>query len=242
MNKTILLSALLVAAGTVHAQASSRSSNETRLPQQRVYTYAIELDAAGKVGRLAPHGFVADAISGRLDGEVRDWIFEPAAAPDAAVPSTTFLRIVVAPHGDGAADDFEVVSAMTGPAPERLTQPDYPLHDQRVGREGSLVLKLEVGADGRVQSVEIHDLLGDISRKMAQGAKSSALDWRFTPETVAGKPLASTILWPVCFLGATSSTANCTWVGPDSQRFSSKTVLTLNPAARLVYPLASGGR
>lgn len=241
MNHAILLSALLVASGAAQADGPLPPSNDTRVSQQSVYTYAIELDRDGSVSRLSPHGFNADAISRKLDAQIGAWIFEAAETEGRRVPTATYLRVVVARHADDTGG-FAVVSALTGPAPERLTQPDYPVRDQRAGMQGTVVLKLQVGSDGRVAAVDVHEVAGNVSRSMAQAAKSSALEWRFTPEMADGKPLASTILWPVCFLGAQSSASGCRWYGPDSQRFSSKTVLTLNPAARLISPLAFEGR
>lgn len=223
--KQALLFPVLVACGALHADIVA-----ARETPQKVYTYALELDSAGKVARLSPHGFAADATSRRLDADIGGWIFE--SAPGA---TTTYLRVVVAPDADGG---FDVVSATTGPAAQTLAQPGYPVRDQRAGMEGTVVLKLAVDAGGRVSGVDVHDVVGSVSRAMVNSARSSARTWTFDPETVAGQPVASTVLWPVCFLGAASSATSCAWRGPDAQRFSSKTVLTLDPAARLVSPLA----
>lgn len=227
--KQVLLFSVLVACGALHADIVAAQA----LPQ-KVYTYAIELDSEGKVAELSPHGFAADAISRRLDAEIGGWIFE--AAPSA---TTTYLRVVVAPDAGGG---FDVVSAITGPAPQTLEQPGYPVRDQLAGMEGTVVLELAIGPDGRVDAVGVHDVVGSVSRAMTNAATASAKTWTFSPETVNGKAVASTVLWPVCYLGAASSASACAWRGPDAQRYSSKTVLTLNPAARLVSPLAFEAR
>lgn len=228
MNKVLLFS-VLVACGALHSDIVVAQE----LPQ-KVYTYAIELDSAGKVAGLSPHGFADDATSRSLDAEIRGWIFE--AGPAA---TTTYLRVVVAPDITGG---FDVVSATTGPAPQTLVQPGYPVRDQLAGMEGAVVLKLAIGADGRVDAVAVHDVAGNVSRTMASAAATSAKTWTFSPETVGGEAVASTVLWPVCYLGAASSASACAWRGPDAQRFSSKTVLTLDPAVRLVSPLAFQSR
>lgn len=234
-----LLFSVLFASAMLHAPLAIASEAGVVPTQQRVYTYAIELAGDGSVTRLAPHGFEADAISRDLDTQIGNWIFAAAEAGGVPASTTTFLRVVVAANNDGG---FDVLSATTGPAAQTLAQPDYPVRDQLAGMEGTVVLKLAVDADGRVSAADVHDVVGSVSRAMANAAKSSAMGWTFSPETVAGQPVPSTVLWPVCYLGAASSASSCDWRGPDAQRFSSKTVLTLNPAARLVSPLAFEGR
>lgn len=241
MNHPVSASALLVVLGMAHGCVFAAGPEQVRAPEQRVYTYAIELDSNGMLTRLSPHETATDAIGRQLEARIVEWIFEPGESDGAKAATSTYLRVVVAPRAREAGA-FDLVSATTGPAPARLTRPEFPLRDQRAGLAGSVVLKLDIDAQGRVERAEVHDLAGNISRTMAQAAKASASEWRFTPEMIDGRAVASSILWPVCFLGAQSSASDCAWQGPDAQRFSSKTVLPLNPAARLVSPLALQGR
>jgi TonB family protein len=241
MNRTFLLTAVLTASGVAWASGPAVSTQDSGESPHRVYTYEIELDRNGGVRQLAPHGFNPDAISAALDRQIGDWIFEAATHETAPASTRTFLRVVVSTDPE-TLDGFEVVSAMTGPAPQYLPHPEYPIRDQMAGRQGTVVLKLQLDRNGRVAAADVDRVTGSISRTMARSARAAALDWRFTPESTDGQPHASTILWPVCFIGAQSSVSDCTWKGPDAQRFSSKTVLTLNPAARLVSPLAYEGR
>lgn len=240
MKRTFLLTAALMASGVALASGPPVSTPGPGERSHRVYTYEIELDRDGGVRRLAPHGFYPDAVSAVLDRQIGDWIFEAATIEPAPASTTTFLRVVTT-HSD-AQEGFEVVTALTGPAPQHLRHPEYPVRDQMAGRQGTVVLKLQLDQAGRVATADVDTVTGTISRTMAASARTAALDWRFTPESVDGQLRASTILWPVCFVGAQSSVSDCTWQGPDAQRFSSKTVLTLNPAARLVSPLAYEGR
>lgn len=238
MGRSIVFS-VLAACGIASVTVTAAAGDGHLSAQQSVYTYAIEVGGDGSVKRSSPHGFAPDATSRKLDEQIAGWIFEAAEDGGTPVSTTTYLRVVVAPRADGG---FDVMSATTGPAPRTLSQPDYSIRDQLAGMEGAVVLKLAVDADGRVDAVEVHDVVGDISRAMAGAAKSAALTWTFAPETVAGKPVASTVLWPVCYLGADTAASSCAWRGPDAQLFSSKTVLTLNPATRLVSPLALEAR
>src|SRR3546814_1968613 len=96
-------------------------------------------------------------------------------------------------------------SDLTGPAPVALTQPDYPVRDQLAGREGMVVLKLEVGADGAVDAAVVQATTSGVSRPMASAAVEAAQQWRFAPELVAGQAVPSTMLWPVCYVGRETS-------------------------------------
>jgi len=233
MKTRMLLPIALLGCATAHVQASQSTQTES---VQSVYTYALELAADGAVSAIAPHGFQADATSRKLDAEIRNWIFEPAASGSGSTTST-YLRVVTQASVDNSAG-FEVVSATTGPAPRSLAQPHFPFTDQMRGREGTVVLELTVGADGKVAQATVHDLHGGPSRAMANAALEAARGWTFSPEIVDGQAVQGRLLWPVCYLGRASSVADCTWSGPDAQRLSSKTVLTLDPAVRLVAPVA----
>lgn len=45
-----------------------------------------------------------------------------------------------------------------------LTEPDYPVCDQLAGREGMVVLKLEIGADGAVAAAVMQATTGGVSQ------------------------------------------------------------------------------
>jgi periplasmic protein TonB len=201
--------------------------------EQRVYIYAIELDRNGQVQRLARHSGPGDAVARQLEARIGDWIFAGARRDGQAVATSSYLRVVVEPsaQNDGGP---RLVSVTTGPAPASLTMPAFPVSDQRAGMSGSVVLKLRIDAAGRVERADVHDTAGNVSRAMANSALASAMQWRFRTETVDGQPVAGTVLWPVCFLGKSSDATVCGWEGPDAQRYSSKTVLALEPAARVV--------
>lgn len=199
---------------------------------QQVYTYVVELDADGRIASLAPHGTSPGPTTSALAAEIRGWVFD-AGAPDAA--SRTYLRVVVDESAEGG---HEVVSATTGPALAAMTPPDYPMRDQLAGHEGMVVLRLEVAADGSVEDAGVHAATGTVSRAMAAAAAAASREWRFSSEQVGGKSVASTLLWPVCYLGAHSTPAACSWTGPDAQRFSSKTVLPLQPNVTVSWTAA----
>ncbi len=233
MKSLILLPIAFAVSLAAHAGQTTVATEES---PQRVYTYALSLDAGGGVQEIVPHGFAPDAISRSLETEIGDWIFEPSAASQDNEPTRTFLRVVV--KTDNVDRGYSLVSATTGPAPLTLDQPEYPINDQKRGNEGTVVLELRVASDGTVAQASVHGVSGTASRAMAGAALAAARDWTFMPEIVDGRAVEGTLLWPVCYLGARSSVSSCAWSGPDAQRRSSRMVLTLDPAIRLVSPIA----
>lgn len=213
------------------AQASGAPEAST----QQVYTFAIELDADGRLAGVTPHGSAPGASGAALASEIRGWVFDAAAGSDASETTRTFLRVVV---DEAAAGGYRVVSATTGPALANMAPPEYPVRDQLAGNEGMVVLRLQVGADGSVQDAEVHAATGSVSRTMADAARDASRQWSFSPEQVAGRAVASTLLWPVCYLGPSSPVSACRWTGPDAQRFSSKTVLPLDPNVTVTWTAA----
>ncbi len=207
-------------------------ASEAPQSTQHVYTFAVELDADGRLQRLEPYGAASGSAADALSAEIRDWVFAPDARALAGKGTRTYLRVVVDEPGQGA---YRVVSATTGPALAAMTPPDYPMRDQLAGKEGMVVLRLQVGADGAVADVDVHAATGNVSRAMAGAAATASRQWRFAPEQVAGQPVPSTLLWPVCYLGPASTPSTCSWTGPDDQRFSSKTVLPLDPGVTVSY-------
>lgn len=234
------LAGVLVLSSAVHGVSASEAGAQQA---QRVYTYALQIDGDGNVERVTPFGAATDAIGRDLASRVDTWLFSTTTRPQrqAGEDYRTYLRLVVTPRTETPAG-YELISATTGPAPEHLVLPLYPPRDQMEGRQGTVVMKLDIAADGSVRDAEVHDIDGNVSRNMAIAARKAASQWRFATEKVDAQPVASTVLWPVCFLGATSTATNCAWSGPEAQRYSSKTVVVLDPVAELVTPLAFEGR
>ena len=213
------------------AQASGTPAPST----QQVYTFNVELGADGRIAGIERHGIAPGNSGDALAAEIRNWVFNPDEGAGETATTHTFLRVVV---DEAAGGGYDVVSATTGPALAAMTPPDYPMRDQLAGNEGMVVLRLEVGADGAVRASEVHAATGRVSRAMAAAAAEASRQWRFSPERVAGKAMPSTLLWPVCYLGPASNVSACSWTGPDALRFSSKTVLPLDPNVTVSYTAA----
>jgi protein TonB len=71
----------------------------------------------------------------------------------------------------------------------KLPKPEYPLALQRAGEQGTVVLRVEVKADGRVGAIEVIGNPG--YPRLVQAAIKAARKARFRPATLDGKPVDS---------------------------------------------------
>lgn len=77
-----------------------------------------------------------------------------------------------------------IVGAQVDPRYSGLLQPPYPAAEQRAGRSGRVVLRVLVGADGRVHQVERIEAASDAF--FAAAERQALTRWRFTPATRDG--------------------------------------------------------
>lgn len=222
------------------AVAASAPAAETTEAAQHVFTYALELGDDGQIRSLEPNSTIPADLRPELERHIHGWLFEPVEVDGSRAAIHTFLRIgvEVPPAGPKA---LRILSATTGPAADYVQFPEYPMGAQLRGEEGVVVLRLKVGADGTVQEISQYESGSRTARVLADAARKAAGSWRFKPERINGAPVASTVLLPVCFMTAKPTPQTCAWKGPESRRFTRHTVLTLDPAARLVTGLASEG-
>ncbi|MBX3593701.1 energy transducer TonB [Sphingomonas sp.] len=90
-----------------------------------------------------------------------------------------------------------MVDAMPDPRYARDFQPDYPASELRAEREGLVRVRIRIGADGRVKSVE---QLASPSAALFDATRRHALSaWRFKPATRDGVPVESMKVMTVRF-------------------------------------------
>lgn len=75
------------------------------------------------------------------------------------------------------------------PGAKRRFQPDYPPTSRRLGEEGSVILQVMVGTDGKVQEAKVQSSSG-FPRLDEAALKHALRAWRFNPGTEDGKPVA----------------------------------------------------
>lgn len=66
-------------------------------------------------------------------------------------------------------------------------QPDYPAAERRLGREGSVAVRVLIGTDGRVKQVERQSATSDDFFAATQ--RTALSQWRFRPATRDGVPI-----------------------------------------------------
>ncbi len=79
----------------------------------------------------------------------------------------------------------------------RNPPPRYPAAALRRGEGGTVVLRVNVGADGRADEVAVARRSG--SRELDRAAMVAVRDWRFKPATRNGREVASVVEQPVEF-------------------------------------------
>jgi protein TonB len=128
----------------------------------------------------------------------------PPAAAAPAAPAAQAQTQAQAPAGEAPpsaanAPGFGRVEGGVTRGPERLEQRPiaYPAGATSRGEQGTVMLRLQVDAAGRVAAAEIVTSSG--YRSLDQAAQEAAQGWRFRPATRDGQPVASVVRAPVTF-------------------------------------------
>ncbi|WP_363796815.1 energy transducer TonB [Lysobacter firmicutimachus] len=132
------------------------------------------IDRPGEAAPLDEHGTPA-RLAVRRVGPMSP---TQSAAANAALPA---LAVVTAAR----------------PLFDRSPEPDYPPTALRRGEGGTVVVRIEVGADGVPGEVGLARRSG--SRELDRAALTAVRDWRFRPATRDGTEVASVVEQPVEF-------------------------------------------
>jgi len=108
----------------------------------------------------------------------------------------------------GAADSGPIEPPRVDPLPEPVRigpridprselQPPYPASEQREANEGSVAVRLLIGADGRVKAVEKVRATSDAFFRATE--RHALRAWRFKPATLDGKAIESRFTMTVTF-------------------------------------------
>jgi len=128
----------------------------------------------------------------------------PAEAPPpigetTPLPSESPVSTPSAPRERPAS---ERVQPSTTPADRVATaidqpQPEYPAAALRAGEQGTVMLRVDVGADGKPTDVQVVER--SRSRDLDRAAQRAVRDWTFQPAMRNGKAVASVVQVPVDF-------------------------------------------
>jgi TonB family protein len=169
----------------------------------------VDIDDSGRVVAIE----LEPEFDAALRHEISTWAFEPARVDGAAVASRTHLSVSLRASERGAGRaGVEVVSVSNGPRPTGKRDMHYPKRAIERRVQGVVMLTLTVAADGTVThaaaDAEAHPLLRSAALRSADG-------WRFIPEQVAGRPVATRIRAPVAYC-ITVDIETCRDAGTDA--------------------------
>lgn len=122
---------------------------------------------------------------------------------DPPVIDNVFNDPIVVPRFDPPADPPKPavvpvrIEAQVDPRFADRLQPPYPLSEQRAGNEGIVKVRVRIGADGRVVSVEKLAAASDAFFEVTQ--RHALRQWRFRPATLDGRPVESVKVMTVRF-------------------------------------------
>jgi protein TonB len=83
------------------------------------------------------------------------------------------------------------------PTPLSSPAPRYPVEALRNGESGTVLLHVEVGADGVPTDVQVSQ--SSHSRSLDRAASEAVRHWRFHPAQRNGQPVAGSVQVPVAF-------------------------------------------
>lgn len=143
-------------------------------------------EAAGRTGQASG----SDAFS--------EQILEPLPEPPARVEPTR-PPVAEAPPAPAPAAPPPPVSRAgdSAPRPVRSPAPDYPRQALRNRETGTVLLRVDVGTDGRVRSVSV--ARGSGSRDLDRAAVRAVQRWRFEPARRGGEAVMGTVDVPIDF-------------------------------------------
>ncbi len=124
--------------------------------------------------------------------------------PDAEVPPARPRDIAIAPRPSAPAapgtppPPLEAMAANDSlPQPIHAPPPRYPRTAQRRGESGTVLLRVYVTADGRVDRLEM--LQSSQSRNLDRAASDAIRRWRFRPAMRAGQAVPGNVMVPITF-------------------------------------------
>ena len=119
----------------------------------------------------------------------------PAPLPPIAAPTAMVETPAAAPSAPPAPSKIELPSSDA----EYLQnpKPPYPPISKRLGEQGTVLLQILIGIDGKAQKGEIKKSSGFM--RLDQAALNTVMTWRYVPGKRAGVPEAMWFTVPIAF-------------------------------------------
>ncbi|WP_299202236.1 energy transducer TonB [uncultured Amphritea sp.] len=114
------------------------------------------------------------------------------------IPAT---QVAATPVADESVSSVQQSTLFYQSHPDFLTPPDqpqYPRLARKLGIEGQVILRVEIGRDGSVEGLRLEQSSG--SDLLDQAARSAVQRWQFVPATQNGLAVASYVRVPIDFV------------------------------------------
>lgn len=156
------------------------------------------LDPDGRIACLEPlpdqNRQTVNAVMQRIPG----WRFTPAKRDGipAHAESTLYVSLEGEPDASGGYA-MRITHAYTGPRALQQPVPKYPQRELTRQRAGSVLLLVEVQADGSVAKVEADEAMSDTG--FVQSSVQAVRRWKFEPERIGGQAVSTRTAIPIIF-------------------------------------------
>lgn len=138
-----------------------------------------------------------DALPSAADVDEGDSISGTGEAADGTIAPPDLAQTLPPPPTAPQAMPPAASGASTSASPLRAPQPQYPPQALRRGERGTVLLQVEVDAEGRPARVDV--VQSSRSRALDREAVRTVERWTFNPATRGGQPVATRVLVPIVF-------------------------------------------
>lgn len=190
--------------------------------ERREFTYGVaaEIDPGGRVVDAdLKASDVDEAFATTIEGLVKQWRFRPAMADgQPAAATTTLTTQVVVDIDENQSAKVTARYLRHGAAPDGLQLPPrYPKDAMRRQVSAEVAVVATVDAEGQPMKVELHSLMMNLDdarlgKRFAAEAMETIRGWKFQPEQVNGKPVASKVVVPIKFTMRNGAVRKWKWM------------------------------
>jgi len=190
--------------------------------ERREFTYGVaaEIDANGHVvdADLKAKD-VDEAFASTIEGLVKQWRFRPAMADGQPATAATMLWVQIVVDIDKSQSARVTARYLRhGAAPRDLQQaPRYPKDAIRSQVSAEVAVVATVDAEGKPVNIELHSLMMNLDdarlgKRFAAETMETIRRWKFQPEKVNGRPVASRVVVPIKYTIRNGAVRNWKWM------------------------------
>jgi TonB family protein len=155
------------------------------------------IDAEGRLDSIEWSATVPSILHDVGRRSLRRLAFSPARVDGRPRPSRTWLSGEFVLREIGAEYEVSLRTVEAGPRLARIRSPRYPQSSLRRREAGTVIAEFVVGTDGQVGQLRTRALVGDAA--FARAVDDALPKWRFEPERIDGRAVASPLCVPFRF-------------------------------------------